>query len=603
MKAKLTLQGLRKRRLVLMLLLFVGLVVLLLRSVWLEVFDQSWLKERADKRQVREVVIPPYRGMILDRSGEPVAVSSPVRDLSCNPRVLLAKMRSLDDKVKEGGISVEELKSAQNRQIEFAGKLSALADELGMHEDVLLGKLNKYANKHYMQLARQVEPELAERVLSLDLPSVSEKLRYRRFYPGSETFSHVVGVTDISGKGVEGIELFQNEYLSGKEGRHRVVKDRSGRFIEVLDIIEEMIPGRDVKLSIDRRIQYVAYRELKKQVYRLKAQAGSVVVIDVKTGEILAMANMPGFNPNNRKTLKPRNMRNRAVMDILEMGSTMKPFTIAAALDSKVVALDEAIDTSPGYIDFGDYKVKDPADLGVLSLRRIIQRSSNVGASKLALRMDARKYWMFLDRIGMGRLTNTGLKNERVGYLANYKKWERVDQAVMSYGYGLSSSLLQMAHAYTIFGSGGILRPVTIMKRDKFVGGQRVLSESIANQVLLMMESVVSRKGTAIAAAVDGYRVAGKTGTAYKLINKKYRKDKRITSFIGLGPVSNPKVVVAVMIDQPKLEATGGRAAAPVFSKIMAQTLRVMDAAPDKSLYNNKSASLKKSERLMEAAL
>ena len=326
-------------------------------------------------------------------------------------------------------------------------------------------------------------------------------------------------------------------------------------------------------------------------------------MIDVKTGEILAMANMPGFNPNNRKTLKPRNMRNRAVMDVLEMGSTMKPFTIAAALDSKVVALDEAIDTSPGYIDFGDYKVKDPADLGVLSLRRIIQRSSNVGASKLALRMDARKYWMFLDRIGMGRLTNTGLKNERVGYLANYKKWERVDQAVMSYGYGLSSSLLQMAHAYTIFGAGGILRPVTIMKRDKPVSGQRVLSESIANQVLLMMESVVSRKGTAIAATVDGYRVAGKTGTAYKLINKKYRKDKRITSFIGLGPVSNPKVVVAVMLDQPKLEATGGKAAAPVFSKIMAQTLRVMDAAPDKILYNNESASLKKSERLMEAAL
>lgn len=558
MKSKHTpLQALRRRRLILILLLFAGLGILLLRSIWLEVFDSAWLKERADKLQIRVVEIPPYRGMILDRSGEPIAVSSPVRNLSCNPRVLLAKMNRLAAAAKATDISVEEQRNAENKQIEFSEKLRLLASELNIDEESLFNKLDRYSAKHYMQLARQIEPELAERVISLDLPGVLATIGHRRFYPGSETFAHVVGVTNISGQGVEGIELFQNKRLAGKKGRYRIEKDRRGRAIEIVEKLEEMIPGEDVQLSIDRRIQYVAYRELKKQVYRLQAQAGSIVVLDVHSGEILAMANMPSFNPNNRKTLKARNMRNRAVMDVVEMGSTVKPLTVAAALDSKVVRVSEGIDTSPGYIKLGSYKITDSRNLGVLSLRRIIQRSSNVGASRVAFRMEPRKHWMFLDRVGLGRIAGSGLKNERSGRLPHYRKWTMVDRASLSYGYGLSSSLMQMAHAYTVFGTEGVLYPITILKRKQPVEGQRVLSEKVANQVLLMMESVVSRKGTAIAAKVDGYRVVGKTGTAYKLIGKKYRKDKRIASFIGLAPASNPKIVVAVMIDQPKLDATG----------------------------------------------
>lgn len=583
MKRKSTSQPLSQgRRSTLMLLLFAGLVVLLLRAAWLETFQQSWLKEKADKRQVKEVTVPPYRGMILDRSGEPVAVSSPVRTMTCNPRQLLAKRGFLLSEYEKQHVTDMERQSAKNKFLEFEESLEVLAGELGIEKQQLMQKLDDYKTKHFMYLAKQLEPETAERILSLDLPGVLSEQSYRRFYPSSEMFAHVVGFTNIKGEGAEGIELFMNGQLGGQAGKSRVVRDGRGRLIENVEQLEMMVPGQDVQLSIDRRIQYVAYKELKKQVYRLKAQAGSVVVVDVHSGEILAMANMPGFNPNNSGALKAWNYRNRAVADAVEMGSTLKPFTIAAGLDSGVIQPDSFINTSPGFLDFGTYSVRDPADLGSLSLARIIARSSNVGASKVALKMSPRKYWMFLSRVGLGRVADSGLANEAQGHLLHYKKWAEVDQAVMGYGYGISATLLQMAQAYTIFGAEGVLHPVSILKKKESSKGQRVLSAEIANTVLKMMETVVDKRGTGKRAAVDGYRVAGKTGTAYKLINKKYRKDKRITSFIGLGPVSDPKVVVAVMLDEPKLDATGGKSAAPVFSKVMQQALRVMDAEPDK---------------------
>ncbi|MEE9303966.1 MAG: penicillin-binding protein 2 [Thiotrichaceae bacterium] len=571
------------RRTTLMMVLFVGLGLLLLRAAWLEVFQQDWLKEKADKRQVRTVTVPPYRGMILDRGGEPIAVSSPVRSVSCNPRKLLHKRQTLLDNYEKSHAVEMESRIAENRYLEFEESLSALARELRIEKSELMKKIKKYSVKHFMYLGRQLEPEIAERIVSLDLPGMDSSLEYRRFYPSSEMFAHVVGFTNIDGKGTEGIERFQDETLGGQKGKNRVVRDGRGKLIEKVEQLELMIPGQDVQLSLDRRIQYIAYKELKKQVYRLKAQAGSVVVLDIHTGEILAMANMPGFNPNNRSALKAWNYRNRAVTDALEMGSTLKPFTIAAALDSGVISVDSKINTSPGFLQFGAYKVSDPGDMGTLSLARILARSSNVGASKIALRMDPREYWMFLSRIGLGRVADSGFKNESQGHLLHYKKWAKVDQAVLSYGYGVSASLLQMAHGYSMFGTGGVLHPVSILKKTQKPESQRVISPEIANSVLAMMETViVDKRGTGEKALVEGYRVAGKTGTAYKLINKKYRKDKRITSFIGLGPVSNPKIVVAVMLDQPKLDATGGKSAAPVFSKIMAQALRVIDAAPDK---------------------
>lgn len=569
------------RRVTLMVLLFLGLGVLLFRAAWIEIFQQGWLKQRADRRQVREVTVPPYRGMILDRAGEPLAVSSPVRSVSCNPRKLLKKRRELMEAYDQNHVSEMEARIAENKFLEFEESLAALANELRMDKDALLAKLNKYRSKHFMYLGRQLEPEVAERIMALDLPDLNSAQEYRRFYPSSELFAHVVGFTNIDGKGVEGIERFMDDTLGGKAGKNRVVRDGRGKLIENVEQLEQMIPGKDVQLSLDRRIQYVAYKELKKQVYRLKAKAGSVVVMDVHTGEILAMANMPGFNPNNRTKLKAWNVRNRVVTDAMEMGSTMKPFTVAAALDSGILSSQATINTSPGRIEFGAYTVRDPIDYGTMTLARILAKSSNVGASKIALRMDPRKYWMFLSRVGLGRVTDSGFGNESRGHLLHYKKWAEVDQAVLGYGYGASATLLQMAHAYTIFGSGGVLYPVSILKRTAPVEGQRVLSPQVANTVLHMLETVISKHGTGKLAAVDGYQVAGKTGTAYKLVNKKYRKHRRVTSFIGLGPVTNPKVVVAVMLDEPKLETTGGKSAAPVFAKVMAQALRVLDAAPD----------------------
>jgi cell division protein FtsI (penicillin-binding protein 3) len=586
-----------------MLLLFAGLGVLLLRAAWLEVFQQDWLKEKADKRQVRVVSVPAYRGMILDRSGEPVAVSSPVRSVSCNPRKMLAKRRVLMDEYEADHPLEVEAQIAKNKLLEFEESLAALAHELNIEKADLMKKLQKYRTKTFLYLGRQLEPEVAGRIDSLDLPGIVTTQEYRRFYPTSELFAHVVGFTNIDGKGTEGIERFMDKTLAGQAGKNRVVRDGRGRMIENVEQLDLMVPGEDVQLSIDRRIQYTAYKELKKQVFRLKAQAGSVVVMDVRTGEILAMANMPGFNPNNRGALKAWNYRNRAVVDAMEMGSTVKPVTLAAALDAGVVGVDSMINTSPGFIDFGDYIVRDPADLGSLSLARILAKSSNVGASRIALKMQPQKYWMFLSRIGFGRVADSGFLNESPGHLLHYKKWAKVDQAVLGYGYGVSSSLLQMAHAYTIFGTGGILYPTSILKKTESAEGQRVLSPEVANAVLLMMETVVAKKGTGKNAAVEGYRVAGKTGTAYKLINKKYRKDKRVVSFIGIGPVSDPRIVVAVMLDQPKLDATGGKAAAPVFSKVMAQALRIIDAVPDKRIKRNLQAKTQAKTKMGVSAL
>ncbi|CAA6816281.1 MAG: Cell division protein FtsI [Peptidoglycan synthetase] (EC [uncultured Thiotrichaceae bacterium] len=573
-----------KRRTTLLMLLLIGLGVLLARSIWLEVFQQGWLKEKADKRQVREVVVPPYRGMILDRHGDPLAVSSPVKGVSCDPKRIMAHRDDLISNYDSTHRETVQGRSAETKFLEFEESLRALAGELRLSKDALLEKLRKSRTKRFIYLARQLEPEISERILSLDIMTVKSDQEYRRFYPASEMFAHVVGFTNIDGRGTEGVERFMDEKLAGQSGKERVVRDGKGRLIEKVEQLEKMLPGQDIQLSLDRRIQYVAYKELKKQVARLKAKAGSVVVLNPHTGEILAMANMPGFNPNNRRELKAWNYRNRAVADAVEPGSTFKPLAVAAALDAKVIQPNSLINTSPGYIKFGSYRVRDHADLGTMSLAKILARSSNVGASKVAMKMSPRQYWMFLNRLGLGQVPGSGFKNEAQGRLTHYKNWAPVDHASLGYGYGVSVSLLQMAKAYTVFATGGVLKPVSILKRDTQPQGQRVLSVRDANAVLGMMESVVHKRGTGVLAKVAGYRIAGKTGTANKLIDKRYRKDKLVTSFIGVGPVTQPRLVVAVMIDEPKLGASGSEAAAPLFSKVMNQALRVIDAAPDKAL-------------------
>ena len=579
------------RRLFLMLALLLFIGVLMLRAVWLEVFDQDMLQERADQRQTRVVTVPAYRGMILDRNGDPMAVSSPVESLWCNPQVLLAARANLRDEydvAKQIAASAKadekldaDLSLAGTRFARLEEGLRKIEEVLELEPGDLLTKLEEAGDKTFFYLGRHLPPELAQEVLALELPGVESTQEYRRFYPLAETAGHVVGMTNIDGLGIEGIESSSNDVLAGKNGKMRVVRDGRRRIVESIESIEDMVPGQSVQLSIDRRIQYIAYKELKTQVTRLKARAGSLIVMDAHTGEILAMANSPSFNPNNRKQLEPQNYRNRAVTDKSEPGSTLNPLTIAAALESRVIGPDVEIDTSPGHLSFGKYTVRDPGNYGSISLATLLAKSSNVGASRVALLMNPRDHWMFLNRVGLGRVPAAGFPGESSGALSNYTDWGKVDRASHGYGYGLSISLLQLVHAYTPFAAGGQLAPATIYKVDKAPVTQTAMSPETAKAVLGMMESVVQTNATGKRAMIEGYRVAGKTGTAYKFINGKYRNDRYLTSFIGIAPASRPRLVVAVQIDEPKIDDSGGRAAAPVFAKVMSEALRLLDIPPD----------------------
>ncbi len=571
------------------LIFFIG--VLMLRAVWLEVFQQSMLQERADKRQTRTVTVPAYRGMILDRNGDPLAVSSPVESLWCNPKLLLdtrAELRDEYDIAKQVAASAKaddpaaaERDLAGSRFVKLEEGLRHIEEAIELPPGELLTKLEESRDKTFFYLGRHLPPELAEELLALDLPGVESTSEYRRFYPQAETAGHVVGMTNIDGVGIEGVEKASNEQLAGKNGQKRVVRDGRRRIVESIESIEDMVPGQSVQLSIDRRIQYIAYKELKTQVSKLSAKAGSLVVMDAHTGEILAMANLPSFNPNNRKQLNAQNYRNRAVTDKFEPGSTLKPLTVAAALEARVIGPDVEIDTSPGHISFGKYTVRDPGNYGSISLATILSKSSNVGASRVALLMNPRDHWMFLNRVGFGRIPAAGFSGETAGMLSNYTEWGKVDRASHGYGYGLSTSLLQLTHAYTPLAAGGSFMPATIYKVDKLPVPQTAMSAATADAVLGMMEAVVQTSGTGKRAMIEGYRVAGKTGTAYKFVNGKYRTDRYLTSFIGIAPASRPRLVVAVQIDEPKIEDSGGRAAAPVFAKVMTEALRLLDIPPD----------------------
>jgi cell division protein FtsI (penicillin-binding protein 3) len=519
-----------------------------------------------------------------------MAVSSPVESLWCNPKKLLTAYQELRDEydvarqLAASGENEEAAAGAHVAGLRFSKLeegLSRIEEVLELEAGELLDRVEKAGDKHFFYLGRHLPPELAEEILELDLPGVASTSEYRRFYPLAETSGHVVGMTNIDGVGLEGVEKAMNDHLAGHTGKKRVVLDGRRRIIENIESIEDMVPGQSAQLSIDQRIQYMAYKALKTQVYKLKAQAGSLVVLDAHSGEILAMANLPSFNPNNRKLLEAYRYRNRAVTDKFEPGSTLKPLTIAAALESRVIGEDVEIDTSPGHLSFGKYTVRDPGNYGSISLDTLLAKSSNVGASRVALLMNPRDHWMFLNRVGFGRVPNAGLSGETSGELGNYSELGEVDRASRGYGYGLSASLLQIAHAYSPFAMNGQLMPVTIYKRNESVPAQQVMSSETAQAVLRMMESVVQTDGTGKRAMVDGYRVAGKTGTAYKYINGKYRKDKYISSFVGVAPASQPRLVVAVQIDEPKLDSSGGRAAAPVFSRVMTESLRLMDIPPD----------------------
>lgn len=532
----------------------IGLFGLLIgRAAYLQGYKEEFLREQGEARYSRRLVLEANRGVITDRNGEALAVSAPAPSIWASPSAM------------------EELTPAQ---------WTRLAEELKLPVAEIQKKLAD-KNRDFVYIKRQMSPESAERVLQLNIPGIFKQSEYRRYYPDGEVMAHVIGFTSIDNKGQEGFELTRDAMLSGKPGSRQVIRDRRGYIVEDVTSIEKPRDGQTLALSIDRKLQYLAFRELKKAVEQHNAKGGGVVVLDARTGEVLALANMPSYNPNNRAKLDPASRRNRALTDTYEPGSTMKPFTAAAAIDAGKVNPKSVIQTAPGVMQIGPARITDAHPHGALSVEQIIQVSSNVGSAKMQLMLDREYLWKYYDSLGIGQPPHSGFPGEASGRLRPWKHWVPIDQATMAYGHGLSVSLMQIARAYQVFASKGELRPITFQKLVAPLPGKQVLSEETALAVRHMLEMVTQPGGTAKRAQVLGYRVGGKTGTAHKLEGGRY-VNKYVGSFVGIAPISDPRIVVAVMIDEPSAgKYYGGEVAAPVFSQVVAGALRLLGAPPD----------------------
>lgn len=543
----------RWRMRVVMILLFGGFAALTARATYLQTWQNDFLNKEGGKRVNRVVEIPAHRGMITDRRGEPLAISTPVESLWVNPQAA----------------------NASSTQVQaLAALIEADPDDL---KRLLADK-----KKTFVYLRRQLPPEIAAKALALGIEGLSTTPEYRRYYPAGEVTAQVLGVTGVEDRGLEGLEFTYQGWLEGEPGAKRVLKDRLGNTVEDLELLRLPKHGRDLTLSINLQLQYQAYRELSEALTRHQAKAGSVVVLDTRNGEILALVNLPTFNPNNRETMNRERSRNRAASDVYEPGSTMKPFLVSAALEAGVVTPATHIDTGPGWFMVGEKKISDVHPKGNLTVGEAIQVSSNVATAKIALDMKSEDYWRLLHHLGFGAQPGAGLASEATGRLRPYETWRPIEKATMAYGHGMSVSLLQLARAYAAIANDGILPPVTVLKRREAAVGRRVLSEETAQVMRGMLEGVTQDGGTAPQARIMGYRVAGKTGTAHKLVDGRYAPDKYIGSFVGMAPASAPRLVVAVMIDEPSgSEYYGGLVAAPVFSRIMAGALRLLALPPD----------------------
>lgn len=552
--------GIQRWRFALVLLAFAALMgVIFARLIMLHTVEQSFLSWEGEKRSVRSETQYASRGMITDRYGQPLAVSTPVTNLWVNPR-----------------------------QVSDFDGLARVARELGYHPEKLVGDVTKAARqgRAFMYLKRQADPALTEKVMAHKVKGVHGEDDFRRFYPAAEVTAQTVGIVNIDGQGQEGVELAFDQYLHGKDGKRSIVQDASANVIKQLSVESVVEAGKDLQLTIDLRLQYLAYRELKAAVQTHNAKAGSAVMLDAKTGEILAMVSQPSYNPNNRASLKPAHMRNRVVTDLVEPGSTIKPFTVAAALESGKYTPDTVIDTSPGIIRVGWKNISDHRDYGLLDVTGVITKSSNVGTTLISRELGAQSMWEFLTSAGFGQSTMTGFPGEAVGQLPYPEEMKDVTLATVSYGYGLAVSPLQLAEAYTSF-VDGCRKPAIMLLNQEGQDCVPVMSSESARQVLDMMETVVSAKGTGRRAAVEGYRVGGKTGTAHKVGRRGYEEDEYTAAFAGVAPLTDPELVLVVVVDQPQgKEYYGGEVAAPVFSRIMQQALRLRQVIPDKPAEN-----------------
>ena len=542
-------------------ILFGGLAllfaVLAVRSLYLQWVDNAFLQERGAARYSRELELPAHRGRIVDRHGEPLAVSTPVKSLWAFP----------------GQLEID------------AEALAKLARVLDVKPAALKARID--ASDDFVYLAKLVSPEVAERALALRIKGLNEETAFRRYYPGGEVTSHVLGFTGDRDAGQEGIELAQQGWLAGVPGSRRVIINRRGEAVEDVASIRAPQEGRDLALSLDSRLQYLAFRELKAAIDAHKAKAGGLVILDVRTGEILALANWPAYNPNARDRTARERMRNRALTDVFEPGSTLKPFAIAAALEAGTVRPESLVATGNGSLTIGPNTIHDAHPAGTLTVAQVIQKSSNVGAAKIALGLPAQSLWQELADAGFGTLPKTGFPGETSGRLRSPKTWKPIEQATISYGHGISVNLVQLARAYTVFATGGELVPVTLMKTGAPVAGRPAMKRETALAVRRMLEMAVQPGGTAPRAQVSGYRVAGKTGTAHKLEGTGYAANKYVSSFVGFAPASDPRIVVAVMIDEPTGGAYyGGIVAAPVFSAVTGPALRMLGVPTDAPVDN-----------------
>jgi cell division protein FtsI (penicillin-binding protein 3) len=527
------------------------------RAAYLQLVHKDFLQGQGDERFLRVVEVPAHRGMIVDRNGEPLAVSSPVDSIWAQPAELLEQ---------------------REHWPMLAALLETTVPEL---EKKLAGR----ETRQFVYLRRHLAPSMAQRILRLGIPGVYAQREYRRYYPDAEITSHLLGFTDVDDVGQEGLEKTFDAQLRGIPGQKRVIKDRLGRIVEDVESVRIPQPGQQLALSIDRRLQYMAYRALKTAVMEHEASAGSAVIVDVRTGEILAMVDQPAGNPNNRTELQADLLRNRAVTDVYEPGSTMKPFAVAMGLESGKWTPSTPVDAR-GPLRIGRYLVRDVHNYGVIDVTRVISKSSNVGTTKIALSMPMERLWKLYKDIGFGSLTGLGLIGEQPGVLHHFTKWGgEIGHANHSFGYGLSINMLQLAQAYAVLAADGIRRPLTILKRDQPPDPseeRRILSAQTVRQLRAMLELAVTKEGTGVKASVPGYRVAGKTGTVHKIVNGRYARNRYFSLFAGIAPASNPRLVMAIIIDEPKGGAYyGGAVAAPVFGRAMGGVLRTLNITPD----------------------
>ncbi len=545
------------RRRGLVLLCFVGMAAaLLIRTVQLQVVEREFYLSQGKARQLRNVPIPANRGDLLDRSGDPLAISTPIPSLWGVPAKLAESREGLRD----------------------------VAAVLGIDATELLGRVDSAVKRgrEFIYIKRHVLPETVDEVLALKVPHVAVQREFRRYYPSGSASAHLVGFTGIDDKGREGLEMAYNSYLAGESGSRRVIRDRTGREITGMDIVKPAIPGKDLKLSIDRQLQYFASRALEKAVSDSEAESGSVVVMDTRTGEIMAMVNYPTYNPNDLSDRTGGRQRNRAVTDVFEPGSTMKPFTIAAALESGKFKSEDIVYTSPGRYTIGRYEITDDGkDHGWLDLKGIVTKSSNVGISKVASQLEEEQMWSVFDAFGFGNSPDTAFPGEVAGFFNHPAVWNHTEQASISYGYGISVSAMQLVRAYATLANDGVMLPVSYLAEEEEPGGIRVIDAEIAREVTGMLESVVS-KGTGKRAQIPGYRVAGKTGTSHRSQEGGYAENRYIAVFAGYAPVSDPRLAIAVVVQDPKAgQHFGGVVAAPVFAEVMSQGLRLGGIEPD----------------------